>query len=234
MEGTILTVIKDAGEAAREAASRHNSFEYVLAETCKAARASVARTPTLLDKLRDAGVVDAGGQGLWVLLDGMRRYAEGEEIEALMVENANGNAALQEAAATGVHVEHGEYGYCTNFLLGGGTWDFDEVRAKIAALGDLAVIVGDDHLVKVHIHTENPGTVLNYATSLGSLRQISIANMQDQHEEFLEMHAQDAGGGAPQAQTGASSTNACWANSRSGGCHRARLQCWRWQRDRGL
>jgi DAK2 domain fusion protein YloV len=200
VEGTILTVIKDAGAAAHEAATRLDSFEYVLEETCKAARASVARTPTLLDKLRDAGVVDAGGQGLWVLLDGMRRYAEGEEIEALMVEEVNGNAAVHEATAGGVHVEHGEYGYCTNFLLAGGTWEFDEVRARIAALGDSAVIVGDDHLVKVHIHTESPGTVLNYATSLGSLRQISIANMQDQHEEFLEMHAQDASLGAGHAR----------------------------------
>jgi DAK2 domain fusion protein YloV len=207
VEGTILTVIKDAGAAAREAAARANTFEYVLGETCKAAKASVARTPKLLDKLRDAGVVDAGGQGLLVLLDGMRRYAEGEEIEALTVEEASSNAAVQEAAAGGVHVERGEYGYCTNFLLAGGAWDFDDVRAKIAALGDSAVIVGDDHLVKVHIHTEHPGEVLNYATSLGSLRQISIANMQDQHEEFLEMHAQDPAMAA-QAANGTSTPNA--------------------------
>ncbi len=82
VEGTILTVIKDTGEAAHAAASKLNSFAYVLSETSKAAKASVARTPMLLDKLRDAGVVDAGGQGLWVLLDGMRRYTEGEEIES--------------------------------------------------------------------------------------------------------------------------------------------------------
>jgi uncharacterized protein len=188
VEGTILTVIKDTGAAARDAASRLNSFTYVLDETSKAARASVARTPTLLDKLRDAGVVDAGGQGLWVLLDGMRRYAEGEEVETLTVESVSSSAALDEALHEGVHVEHGEYGYCTNFLLVGSGWDFDDVRARIASLGDSAVIVGDEHIVKVHIHTEVPGTVLNYATSLGSLRQISIANMQDQHEEFLEMH----------------------------------------------
>ncbi|HET9495041.1 MAG TPA: DAK2 domain-containing protein [Chloroflexia bacterium] len=192
VEGTILTVIKDTGEAAKEAASVLNSFSYVLAETSKAARVSVNRTPTLLDKLRDAGVVDAGGYGLWVMLDGMRRYAEGEEIEALPLETGMGSALPAEMAESGVHVEHGEYGYCTNFLLTGGGWDFDEVRARIATLGDSAVIVGDDRIVKVHIHTETPGTVLNYATTLGSLRQISIANMQDQHEEFLDMHARGA------------------------------------------
>ncbi len=189
VEGTILTVIKDTGEAATAAAGKLNSFGYLLPEVAKAAKASVARTPLLLDRLRDAGVVDAGGQGLWVLLDGMRRFAEGEEVETLEVEAASGNAALEEATS-GVHVEHGEYGYCTNFLLVGSGWDFDEVRARIASLGDSAVIVGDDRIVKVHIHTETPGTVLNYACSLGSLRQISIANMQDQHEEFLDLHAQ--------------------------------------------
>ena len=193
VEGTILTVIKDTGDAARSAASVLNSFGYVLAETSKAAKASVNRTPTLLDKLRDAGVVDAGGYGLWVMLDGMRRYAEGEEIEDLPLETGMGSALPSDVAEGGVHVEHGEYGYCTNFLLvGSGEWDFDEVRARIASLGDSAVIVGDDRIVKVHIHTETPGTILNYATTLGSLRQINIANMQDQHEEFLEMHAQGA------------------------------------------
>jgi DAK2 domain fusion protein YloV len=193
VEGTILTVIKDTGAAAHEAASVLNSFGYVLTETSKAARASVNRTPTLLDKLRDAGVVDAGGYGLWVMLDGMRRYAEGEEIEELPLETGMGSALPSDMGEAGVHVEHGEYGYCTNFLVvGSGGWDFDEVRARIASLGDSAVIVGDERIVKVHIHTETPGTVLNYATTLGSLRQINIANMQDQHEEFLEMHAQGA------------------------------------------
>ena len=179
----------------------------MLGETSKAAKASVARTPLLLDKLRDAGVVDAGGQGLWVLLDGMRRYAEGEEIESLKVEEVKDNVAAQEAASGGVHVEHGEYGYCTNFLLVGQGWNFDEVRARIASLGDSAVIVGDDRIVKVHIHTEAPGTVLNYATALGSLRQISVTNMQDQHEEFLEMHAQ-GGVGALRAEAGGAQTSA--------------------------
>lgn len=193
VEGTILTVVKDAGDSASRAASKVNSFSYMLAETAKAAKASVARTPLLLDKLRDAGVVDAGGEGLYLLLDGMRRYAEGEDLQALNVAASGPAAALQAAQA---HVEHGEYGYCTNFLLVGGPWNFDEVRARIAALGDSAVVVGDDELVKVHIHTDAPGTVLNYACKLGSLRQIAITNMQDQHEEFLLSHAEERAPGA--------------------------------------
>ncbi|MDQ3704121.1 MAG: DAK2 domain-containing protein [Chloroflexota bacterium] len=194
VEGTILTVIKDTGQAAQAAAGHVNSYAYVLDETSKAAKASVARTPTLLDKLRDAGVVDAGGQGLYMLIDGIRRYAEGEDLEAesadllvVVAPEMNGSGSVQ--------VEHGEYGYCTNFILVGGGWDFDEVRARIAAFGDSAVIVGDERVVKVHIHTETPGTVLDYATSLGKLRQIAITDMQEQHEDFL------AGHGLPNAST---------------------------------
>ncbi|HET6312985.1 MAG TPA: DAK2 domain-containing protein, partial [Chloroflexia bacterium] len=194
VEGTILTVMRETADGAKAAASTLNSYSYVLSETVKASKASVARTPTLLAKLREAGVVDAGGQGLYVLLDGIRRYAEGEDLETSAVEGTSGPAAEMEMGHA--HVEHGEYGYCTNFLLIGHGWDFDEVRKRIASYGDSAVIVGDDRVIKVHIHTEMPGTVLDYACALGSLRQIGITNMQDQHEEFLEMHA-DGSGGAP-------------------------------------
>jgi DAK2 domain fusion protein YloV len=186
VEGTILTVIRETGEAALDAASRQDSFAYLLDEVATAAKASVARTPQLLDKLRAAGVVDAGGQGLFVILDGMRRYAAGEEIEKLVVEKAAG--AEVASVSGGGMVEHGEYGYCTNFILVGGGWNFDEVRARIAAFGDSAVIVGDDSVVKVHIHTENPGSVLDYVTPLGSLRQISITDMQEQHDEYVGTH----------------------------------------------
>jgi DAK2 domain fusion protein YloV len=194
VEGTILTVMRETADGAKAAASTVNSYSYVLSETVKASKASVARTPTLLAKLREAGVVDAGGQGLYVLLDGIRRYAEGEDLEISVVEGTSGPAAEMEMGHA--HVEHGEYGYCTNFLLIGHGWDFEEVRERIASYGDSAVIVGDDRVIKVHIHTETPGTVLDYACGLGSLRQIGITNMQDQHEEFLEMHA-DGSGGTP-------------------------------------
>jgi DAK2 domain fusion protein YloV len=203
VEGTILTVVREMGEGAKAAAATVNAYSYLLEETAKAARASVARTPTLLDKLRDAGVVDAGGQGLFVLIDGMRRYAEGEDVDQIVVEEATGPLSAQLNAPGGVHVEHGEYGYCTNFLLVGTGWDFDEVRARIASFGESAVIVGDERLVKVHIHTESPGTVLNYATNLGSLRQISIANMQDQHEDFLQMHGEASAHDASAVHTAA-------------------------------
>ncbi|HKP51424.1 MAG TPA: DAK2 domain-containing protein [Chloroflexia bacterium] len=185
VEGTILTVVREMGEQAKAAALRSNSFTHVLEEAAKEAKASVARTPMLLEKHREAGVVDAGGQGLFVIIDGMRRYTEGEDLELVEVEGAGAAASSPTGHA---QVEHGEYGYCTNFLLVGSGWEFDEVRGRIAAMGDSAVIVGDNKIVKVHIHTDTPGSVLNYATALGNLRQISITDMQEQHDEFIEMH----------------------------------------------
>lgn len=185
VEGTILTVVREMGQQARAAAAARNSFSHVLEEAAKEAKASVARTPLLLEKHREAGVVDAGGQGLFVIIDGMRRYTEGEDLELSEVEGAG---AITSSVTGHAQVEHGEYGYCTNFILVGGGWKFDTVRADIAAMGDSAVIVGDDDIVKVHIHTETPGQVLNYATTLGNLRQISITDMQEQHDEFIGMH----------------------------------------------
>jgi DAK2 domain fusion protein YloV len=184
VEGTMLTVIREMAEGAEAAVSQEPDLIWVLEQTLEAGRRSVARTPELLDKLRDAGVVDAGGQGLYVLLEGLLRYARGESVEGPADEAVDG-------AAT-VHIEHGEYGYCTNFLLVGKDLDFPEIRRRIAAMGDSAVIVGDERIVKVHIHTEQPGTVLNYATALGSLRQVAITDMQEQHDEYIAAHAADA------------------------------------------
>lgn len=209
VEGTILTVIKDLGVGAHAAAQKANAFGYVLEESAKAAKASVARTPTLLAKLRDAGVVDAGGQGLFTIIDGIRRYATGEDLEAASTDIFA--SPMPELNGSGVHVAHGEYGYCTNFILVGQGWNFDEVRARIASFGDSAVIVGDDHLVKVHIHTDTPGTVLNYVTSLGSLRQIAITDMQEQHEDFL------AGHGLPNASTVQDEADSLYASGRDAG-----------------
>ena len=200
VEGTILTVIRELSEGAEAAAQERDEFGFVLAETARAAKESVARTPTLLDKLREAGVVDAGGQGLYMIMDALSRFVAGEDLSESEVAEASGSKADMDLGHA--HVEHGEYGYCTNFMVSGTGWDFDQVREKIAAMGDSAVIVGDGTLVKVHIHTEMPGTVLDYACGLGSLSQISIANMQDQHDEFIEMHVDGTEGTKPNSATG--------------------------------
>ena len=190
VEGTMLTVIREMAEGAEGAAAQGNSLLEVMTATVEAGRASVARTPTLLQKLRDAGVVDAGGQGLFVIFEGLLRFARGESVTEGGMAASNG--APPELAPEGVHVAHGEYGYCTNFILIGKDLDFPTVREWIAGKGDSAVIVGDDRAIKVHIHTTDPGQILSYVCPLGSVRQVTITDMQEQHEDFLDMHEQAA------------------------------------------
>ena len=185
VEGTMLTVIREMAEGAEAAAAKGAPLRDAIAATVEAGRASVARTPQLLQKLREAGVVDAGGQGLFLIFEGMLRFAHGEAVagDDFAVEQS-----AVELAPDGVHVAHGEYGYCTNFILVGRELDFPTVRAWIADHGDSVVVVGDESLIKVHVHSERPGDILNYACERGNLRQVAITDMQEQHDEFIEMH----------------------------------------------
>jgi DAK2 domain fusion protein YloV len=181
VEGTILTVVRDTAEAAEVASSTHDNFIYVMTKAVEAARESVARTPTLLDKLREAGVVDAGGHGFYVLLEGALKYIRGESLEQVDFSDPLYKKAT--IVEDGEEHKMDEYGYCTNFMLyANGEINFDEVRDRIAAMGNSAVIVGDPNMIKVHVHTEDPGAIISYATSLGALGQIKLDNMQLQHE----------------------------------------------------
>jgi DAK2 domain fusion protein YloV len=189
VEGTMLTVIREMADGAEAAASTGDLLA-VMSATVEAGRTSVERTPTLLQKLRDAGVVDAGGQGLYVIFEGILRFARGESVDTGDITTTGG--APLELAPDGVHVAHGEYGYCTNFILVGKDLGFPQVRDWIAEHGDSAVVVGDDRLIKVHVHTEQPGEILSYVCARGNLRQVAITDMQEQHEEFLDMHEQAA------------------------------------------
>jgi uncharacterized protein len=178
VEGTMLTVIREASDAATAAlASPDASALSVLAAATQAARESVDRTPTLLKTLADAGVVDSGGEGLFLILEGMLRYARGESIEY--------HAAAPVAAMSFEDI-HGadDFGYCTNFILRGEQMPYDAIRATLAEMGHSAVIVGDEQLIKAHIHVLRPGDALNYAMTFGALEQIEIANMDVQREQL--------------------------------------------------
>jgi DAK2 domain fusion protein YloV len=190
VEGTILTVVKDAAKAAEEAAKTSSDNLTKVAEAAvNEARESVARTPLLLDVLREAGVVDAGGQGIYVLLEGALRYLQGKAEEMRyrrpqMV--ASGVPA--DAHASPLLIEKEEpYGYCTNFLLQGHRLDADKIRKRLENKGQSVVVVGDEATVRVHIHTYDPGDIIRFATSLGTLHQLQIQNMDDQHVGFVEM-----------------------------------------------
>jgi DAK2 domain fusion protein YloV len=184
VEGTILTVTREAAEAAVAAAAGSQDLTQVLKQVVSAARESVARTPALLAVLADAGVVDAGGQGLFVILEGMLRYARGERL------TVNGDLAAAMDLQS-LHLDHeGGYGYDIQFVLHGDGLNLDEIRAKIASLGDCALVVGDSRAVKVHVHSLEPGTPLNYGVSLGSLSRVIVENMQEQYQEFILSKAQ--------------------------------------------
>jgi DAK2 domain fusion protein YloV len=184
VEGTMLTVVREAAEAAEAAAKEKNDVLFVLGRAVEAARESVARTPTLLPALRDAGVVDAGGHGCFVMLEGALKFLRGEElVKHGLSEVEKARPKFDPNAADG-HDAEDAFGYCTNFIMYAATpINFDEVRDKLVGMGQSAVIVGDETMVKVHIHSEDPGQIISYATSLGSLGQIKLDNMQTQHEE---------------------------------------------------
>ena len=179
VEGTMLTVARDAGNAALEAAANGARLVEVLESTVSAARESVARTPTLLDVLRKAGVVDAGGQGLYVILDGFLRHARGEPLEAAELQQVKPAEHL-EAPTDGQM----EWGYCTEFIVQGKDLGYADLREAISSMGDSALVVGDETLIKVHVHTFDPGGVLSFAAQRGVLHRIKIDNMEDQHHEY--------------------------------------------------
>jgi DAK2 domain fusion protein YloV len=180
VEGTILTVARESADAATAAAEEKNDLLYVLERTVAEARHSVARTPSLLSVLAEAGVVDAGGHGLFVILEGALRLLQGRAVEAVP----------ELAAAVDLKVFEGEeYGYDTEFIIQGENLSIEEIRQAMVTMGDSVLVVGDSRTVKVHLHTDEPGTPLNYAARWGSLKDIVIENMQEQYQEFIRSQA---------------------------------------------
>lgn len=186
-EGTMLTVVSDVARAAGEIENEAVEMPEFLSALCDAARESVALTPTLLPVLREAGVVDAGGQGLLVILEGARRYAAGEagpgEVEVpepVGIDQPTGSVSHEFLDS----VEEEEYGYCTQFLVEGVDLDPDDLRARVSELGRSAVVVGNATSVQVHVHAEDPGPVISLGAGLGALSSVKVENMDAQHERF--------------------------------------------------
>ena len=189
VEGTMLTVIKDIAAAVQtEAANNGGDMITIMEAAVDAAGESVANTPNLLDVLRQAGVVDAGGQGLHTVFDGALRYLRGEMEQMrfrkpqIIVTDLHATKLPQMIAADEV-----PYGYCTEFLLKGEKLDTDKIRKKLEKKGESLIVVGDESAARIHIHTLEPGDVISYAGGLGTLHQVSIRNMDEQHHDYLEM-----------------------------------------------
>jgi uncharacterized protein len=189
VEGTILTVIREAAQAGQSfAANNGTDLGEVMNAIVEAANKSLANTPNLLPVLKDAGVVDAGGQGLYTILEGALRYlrGEGEQMQFRKPQMVASNITVP-ARLQPVNMKEEPFGYCTEFLLQGQKIDPDKLRDKLKKHGESLIVVGDQANVRVHIHTLDPGTVLHFVTPLGTIHQVSIRNMDEQHEDYLAM-----------------------------------------------
>jgi uncharacterized protein len=189
VEGTILTVLTDVARAAKDSAERDNSITRLIESAMNAASESVARTPSLLPALRDAGVVDAGGQGLFTELEGMLHYLRGE-TEQMQFKKSRVIASSVPLTAKQSRLSPSDeepFGYCTEFLLKGENLNLNKIRTQLKRKGQSLIVVGDPSTIRVHIHALAPGRVINYVTKLGTVHKVSIRNMDEQHEDFLAL-----------------------------------------------
>jgi DAK2 domain fusion protein YloV len=186
VEGTILTVAKDAAKAAMEKAkSDKTDILDIMKVVLQEGEASLKRTPEKLPVLKEAGVVDAGGKGLMVSIEGgIDAFLKGESVTL----NFEEEKEPEPVAVKPVVLEKLEYRYCTEYIIrpSRNHIDFDAIRGDLLAHGDSLMVAGSPELIKVHIHTNNPGVVLEYGLNMGELSQIKIDNMAEQREDFYK------------------------------------------------
>jgi len=189
VEGTMLTVLRDAAKATVKATKANSeSLLPVVEIATEEAKNSVARTPDLLPVLREAGVVDAGGQGIYVLLYGALRFLKGEADKTqyqkpqLVTANLPSTPRMTPVAEAEV-----PYGYCIEFLLEGQKLNLTKLSKKLRKKGQSVIVAGNSSVVRVHIHSFKPGEVIDYVSHIGTLHQIKVDNMDDQYAEFIKM-----------------------------------------------
>ena len=198
VEGTILTVARETAEGVENASRNTHDTRALLNVAVQAADASVQRTPTLLKILKEAGVVDSGGYGLLVILSGMQRFLDGlptdvDDKAANHAQSASDDARTD--SHTGLPIQEGGWGYDVQYLIyapRGCALNVEAVRAAIEAMGDCPLVIGDEDVVKVHVHVPDPGVPISYCAQLGSLRDVVVEDMQAQSEEFGEAKAESS------------------------------------------
>lgn len=186
-EGTILTVVRVAGEYAKKAADGGADELETFKAALEGANKALAETPEILPVLKKAGVVDAGGKGLVVIMEGMLSVLEGGEI--IKTQNASSETQTQTASEGGYNAAaeyEGEitFTYCTEFIVKreDTTTNPAELRAYLETIGDCVVVVDDDEIIKVHVHTDHPGNAFEKGLTFGQLTNMKVENMRDQHE----------------------------------------------------
>lgn len=183
-EGTILTVIRETAEHAVRVYENFDDTVLFMEEIINKANTVLLRTPEMLPVLKNAGVVDAGGKGLICIFEGMYHSLKTGELLELK-QAVELDTEEKPSGMPGFKEEDITFGYCTEFFIKGRQVELEKYRDQISKLGDSLVVVGDENLLKVHIHTNNPGKVLELAISYGELSKIKIDNMREQHRELL-------------------------------------------------
>ncbi|GAK10874.1 LOW QUALITY PROTEIN: dihydroxyacetone kinase family protein [Geomicrobium sp. JCM 19039] len=208
VEGTILTVAKDAAAAAKKAVKKHRDAEELLTIVIEEAKASLKRTPDLLPVLKEVGVVDSGGQGLVYIYEGMMAALRGETTDDYATEQPT----MEELVTVEHHNIQGdmllkdiEFGYCTEVMIRfddekvkKNPYVEDDFRNTLSQYGDSLLVVSDEDLIKIHIHAEHPGFVMNEAQKYGDLTHVKVDNMRDQHAAL----SNDYDGHIPAAASG--------------------------------
>jgi DAK2 domain fusion protein YloV len=192
VEGTILTVIREGASEAADAAEKSNDLRFVMERVVERCQQALERTPDLLPVLKQAGVVDSGGQGLVYIFEGMLRYVTRQmrDLDHLADQQTAALVRQQTAQELAVPIDGQiENPYDVQFILMGENLNVVEVRHRIDAMGDSTVVVGDEEAIKVHIHVKNPGEPLSYGISLGKITDVVVENMQMQMEEIINTSA---------------------------------------------
>lgn len=199
VEGTILTVARESAKAGEKKAAQTTDAIEVMETVLSAAKKSLAKTPDLLPVLKEVGVVDSGGQGLVYVFEGFLEVLSGKVVaeEVYQPTESEMSDMINAEHHRGVHnhisTEEIHYGYCTEIMvhIGQGEtvdseFDYDTFRNHLSEIGDSLLVVNDDEIIKVHVHTETPGEVMNYGQKFGSLIKIKVDNMREQHDALSE------------------------------------------------
>ncbi|WP_343098307.1 DAK2 domain-containing protein, partial [Clostridioides difficile] len=185
IEGTILTVVRESGDFAIKTAKKEKDVVKFLSMLVKESNSSLERTPDLLKNLKEAGVVDSGGKGLVLIYEGMLASIKGNNIEIKNADLDTNISTSMDFAKSTISTDDIKYCYCTEFILESSKVEDTKIRDIMMAYGDSLAVVGDDGVIKVHVHTNDPGNVLQEALKYGQLLTIKIENMKLQHENTL-------------------------------------------------
>ena len=197
-EGTILTVGRESADFAVKHAKKYNDLILFSEAVLEKAKESLANTPNLLPVLKEAGVLDAGGQGLVTIMEGALKALKGEAVLGAAEEaSSQGKEKIERKE---ISTDDIKFGYCTEFIVNTKSNHVEDLKADLIPRGDSLIVVGDDSMIKVHVHTNDPGLAIQSALNYGFLKDIKVDNMRLQHSErlFTDYEVEASNAAAPE------------------------------------